>query len=202
MKGYIILVENLENSFISKAIKFFTKHIAKKGNVPVFTHACYGIGKVLGIESVISAEEVITVMPFERIKESNCNYYIYRINDAADKKLIDYSLSHMYKSTAGKGYGFWQLLWFIYRWFMEHIGFNVKHKKNWFPTGDICSENTYRYLMTRFTQQPITPAIAQVLVDLLNYTENTIHPVDLAIIIKNNPQVFVLTEQRSSNGKS
>ena len=191
MKGAIILVESKKNTLLAKAIKFFTGRLAKKYRVKSYTHAMFCVGEVLGEPSVFSAEASMTIMPLRKFTNRDFEYDVYAINDDLSDKEVDKILRAIYIKTAGETYGFLQLLWFIYRWFMELIGFDVRKQKNWFPIGDVCSEHTYRYLKTRLLKKKNRKIISKTLSQLEEWNENTFHPVDLAKVIKDNPQLFI-----------
>jgi len=112
-------------------------------------------------------------------------------------------LRGIYTKTAGTSYGFLQLLWFIYRWMAEMLGFDVRKQRNWFPNGDVCSENAYRYLIERLQRNGIGVGakryrdIRLAINKLREWNENTFTPVDLAMVIKSYPNLFELVESWS-----
>lgn len=189
-------MESKKNSFISKAIKFFTGKLAKKYNVKSYTHSMYIIGDVLKVESVLSAELAISVMPLDAFRTKDYSFDVYKVNDHLTMSEIDEILREIYVKTAGKDYGFLQLLWFVYRWLMELFGFDVRKQKNWFPNGDVCSENTYRYLYNRLKRnfcdsRTLTDyLIKQTTKQMEEWNENTFHPIDLAYVMKKEHSLF------------
>ena len=189
MKGAIVLVDSKGTSFISKCIKFFTGRVAKRNGVPSYTHAMFEVGDVCGVRSVLSAEELMAVMPLDKFRKDT-KFRIYSVNDDVKLIYVKEVLKEMYQ-TAGNRYGFLQLLWFVYRWAVEIMGFDVRRNKNFFPKGDICSEQTYRYLMKRLEN---TESCNDLRIFLEQWNENTVHPVDIAIVVKKFPRVFKLEE--------
>lgn len=191
MKGDIILMENKSGSFFAKAIKFFTGRLAKKYGVPVYTHSCFSIGEIFGVESVLSAELAMCAMPLKKFRSEKFMFKVYRIKDRIKEKALDNILKARYEKSAGEGYAFLQNVWFIYRAIMEFIGFDMKGSKNWFPDHENCSESTADYMIERFESFPLPNSA---LFQLREFNTNSISPVDLAIIIKQNPHLFELAE--------
>jgi len=198
--GDIILVNSLHGSIFSKLIKFFTKHLAKKHSVDEYTHAMYCAGDAgLDTPSVISAEYTIAMMPYNLWADNPQDYRLDRfiINDNLTEEEVRKIIIPIYRLSVGHPYGWKELFWFIYRWIAEKLSIRINLKHNWYVLGDICSENTYRYLLARlkyayekcenaFKKQLIINAIK----DLEVFSENTVHPVDLAIIMKRYPNLF------------
>jgi hypothetical protein len=195
MKGSIILVQNNEGHFLSNAIKFFTKRAAKKYGVENWTHSMFYVGKFFNEDFVFSAEAAQSIMPLKKFQKPKVKYVIYKINDNIKAEDLDNLIKDFFLNYAGDTYGFFQLFWFIYRWIAEIIGLDVRKKNNWFPTGDICSEMTFRFLTKRLEYSNKNVIIKNVLNKLNEWTENTIHPVDLAYIIKKFPLVFEKVEE-------
>lgn len=195
MIGDIILMKNKSGGIFPAAIRFFTGRLAKRSKVEAFTHSCYSVGKVFGVESVLSAELAMCVMPLHKFRTDKFYFEVYRLKDTYKEGVKSYRLISLigkhYKKSAGEPYGFFQNLWFIYRAIMELLGFNMVGKKNWFPNNENCSESTANYLIDRW-KNLCNPNTA--LIDLMRYNTNSIHPVDLAIIRKRNPELFELVE--------
>lgn len=195
MIGDIILVINKKKSFFPSAIKFFTGRYARKHGVKIFTHSCFSVGQVLGQESVLSAELAMSVMPLDSFRTDDFYFEVYRVKDkfrqGTTKKELVNLISRHYQKSAGKPYGFFQNLWFVYRFLMELIGFNMIGRKNWFPDNENCSESTANYLLDRFDilSYPNTARLF-----LKEFNTNSIHPVDLAVMIKKNWEIFQLVQ--------
>ena len=192
-RGSIVLVENNEGGWFSTLIKYFTGKIAKKYGVPSYTHAMFITLPFDDIVSVQSAEFAQCIMPLQKFNKEKINYSIYEIRDRIREEDIVTILKEMYLD-AGEPYGFFQNIWFIYRYFMELFKKDVRKQKNWFPSSDICSESVYRYLRRRVEKNinnSRKKGIYNYLLDTLDeWTENTIHPVDIAYIIKRFPLIF------------
>ncbi|OGU56696.1 MAG: hypothetical protein A2V66_16280 [Ignavibacteria bacterium RBG_13_36_8] len=138
MVGDFIILNNKEANILSRAIKFFTRS--------KFTHTAIGMGKVLGEEATLGAELLISVLPLKRwTEDSEVEVIIYRpvkIPSKIKREIV----KEMYEHFVGTEYGYFQLLWFIWRWIAEGLGFDVRKRGNWFPEGTICSELNFYYL--------------------------------------------------------
>ena len=196
IKGTVILVQTNSGNFFSEAIKFFTKKIAKKYRVRAWTHAMIGVGSLLEEDYVFSAEVAQSIMPLKKFQKGKTKFEVYEIKDNIKEKDLEYLIRSFCGTYAGNTYGFFQNLWFIYRWLMELFGKDVRKKANWFPSGDICSEMTFRFLTQRFSyalqnkNNKNLESVNTALKHLYEWTENTIHPVDIGYIISKHPEVF------------
>jgi hypothetical protein len=196
MKGDIILMYNKDRSFFPRAIEFIMRPFAKKHGVKVFTHSCFSLGEFPdGVEIVLSAEWSMTPMPLDKFRTDQFYFEVYAVNDkflpGITESDLDKLLYEIYYESAGKPYAFFQNIWFIYRALLELLGVNMIGKKNWFPDNENCSESTAAYLIKRF-ERLAEPNKA---LDFLHrYNTNAIHPVDLAVMVKENPDIFVLRE--------
>jgi hypothetical protein len=173
--GTIIIFNATKGGWFSSAQRFFTR-------MP-FTHVGGYIGTVVNEESIFEALEAVAVTPWSRRKyDETMQYYVYEPNDSmitsdATKK----TLNEIYNAHAGNTYGFFQLLWFVYRWIGESWPFKADMRKfrNWFPGGSICSEVWYDYL-TRLGY--IYPEIEKVLSEWPH--ANTVHAGDMYDIMQ------------------
>jgi len=193
MKGSIILVQNNEGNFISEMIKFFTKKFAKKHNIRTWTHSMIGVENIRNTEYVFSAEMTQCLMPLKKFKKDKIKFEIYKVVDYIKEDSLNELIDNFVNKYAGDGYGFFQLPWYIYRWIMELFNKDVRKQKNWFPSGDICSEMVFRFLTQRLSYSVKSEKVNATLKHLYEWTENTIHPVDLGYIIKQHPKVFIKT---------
>jgi hypothetical protein len=196
LKGAIVLMENKSSSFFPKAIRFFTKRIANRYGVKTYTHAMFITANFLDELSVQSSEFAQCIMPLKKFNTDKFSYDVFLIIDEIPEASLDDILKEMYLISAGEPYGFLQNLWFIYRDIVETIfKLDVRKQKNWFPNGDNCSESTYRYLRKRIianirATDKNKSIYQQILRFLDEWTENTVHPVDLAHIIEEYPSLF------------
>jgi hypothetical protein len=123
-------------------IRFFTK---KKG-VPPFTHSAIGINQVLGEEFVREAVYCITSQPWNNyINDTKVEYEVYEISDLPDG-LLEKILIQRYREHAEDIYGYFQLLWWVCRWFFNIFGIKLSNQHNPFPDGTICSEEIWDIL--------------------------------------------------------
>lgn len=141
-------------------------------------------------ETVQEASKLVSVVPFNK-HYRNCDtqlYVVYRIkSEYASDTVIDESLRRCFDEFAGVSYGNLQLLWFGYRAIMELFGRDVRHESNWMSNGVICSELVYYFL--HYLGEPF-----QSLLSDLN--PDTIQPEDLYKIIKANPDIFEIIEEK------
>jgi len=152
-----------------------------------FTHSAVFVGDVLGIPSVFEAREVATFYPVANyLGNPNVDYVVYRpvLAWAGEK---GEALRGTYTRFAASIYGYFQLVWFLWRRFWEIFGVDMRNKKNHFPLGDICSEIVYRYLWA-LPQTSETNAI------LSEWNDNTVHSGDINVICRRLPTMVKIGE--------
>lgn len=182
MIGDIVLLNRKKGGWFSSAQRFFT-------GMP-YTHCTFSIGEICGVESVLSADEKIVVLPLDSyFTETDTDIEIYRIT--CDKNKIEYSIKKVFVNYSGFWYGFTQVIWFIWRWLMEKFDMDVRRKNNPFKSGIICSELVYYYL--------VELNLPEIKKDLEAFTPDTIHAGDIANILKNNADVFRLREKKQAH---
>jgi hypothetical protein len=175
--GLIGFSNNKSGGFL---IRFFTR--SKITHNFVFT---YPIG---GLAAVQEASAKVQIVPFEKnyYRNPNYSYEIYRVRAPfVTQPDIDGAVRKIFKDYAGKKYGWFQLLWFPYRWFKETVlrQKEVYREKNWFTKGVICSELQFwylKYLDAEFSEL------------LRNYDGDTVQPNDMLQIVKAHPEYFEL----------
>ncbi len=182
--GDIILLnrKGKSSSIYSAAQRFFTK-------MP-YTHTTVAMGNVLGFPSALSAEELVVVEPIQRyFEEEGTEIEIYRIHNLKLNVASDV-ISYLYFKESGAYYGFTQILWFIYRWFMESVfQKDVRKERNPMSKGIICSEPVYNYLVKMVSMDPdlcVTPLNSK----LTEWNANTVNAGDIATICKSFPEIF------------
>lgn len=151
--GDLGLLENTSTSgargFLAKSIKFFTKS--------KWTHGFMYMGNVVGVPSILEADNAMVVVPASTLEKSNYSYKIFRYNKISEEQAL-YASQVIYKNLSGKAYGFLQLLYFIRRWFWEKewvkkylmwiprlLGKPADPRlwNNWFVSGIICTEHIW-----------------------------------------------------------
>ena len=168
-------------NFYSKAQRFFTK-------LP-FTHAAIQFGEVKEFESIISADELVCLIPTQKYfdeEKFGTDIEIWRIKNA-NKNDIEFYLERLYECLAGTSYGYVQILWFIYRWFMESVfQKDVRHFNNPFKNGTVCSELTWKFLYN------MSDKIPELRKKLNEWTPDTVSSGDIHNICLLLPNVFEL----------
>lgn len=179
-KGDIIFLNRIKsnNSFYSACQRFFTGY--------PYSHVALFVGRVLNNQSVLSSEELNIIRPFRNIlEEKDTEIEVFSIR-GIDERELELSLIKLYKNIIGKPYGFFQILWFIWRWINDKIGRDVKLHDNPFKEGIICSESIYIFL--RDVEEYI-PGLKD---KLDEYKQNNVHVGDIHDIIISFPQYFKL----------
>ena len=180
--GSIDLLDNENGNFLSKAIRFFTNS--------TISHTDFTMGKIVKEESVLSAQALMSVLPL-------CTYFwdeyftftIYEIEGVPEKEL-EKIVRAMYIDFAGKKYGFMQLPWFIYRWFMERLGKDVRKQHNWFAKNNICSELVWMYLV-KVSKGRDYGRFPELYAKLNEWNRDTVSPQDIKVIVESFPEIFV-----------
>ena len=185
--GSIILLnrKGKSSSFYSAAQRFFTGY--------PFTHSAIIVDPVRGLTSVLSSNEVVTILPLQNyFDEPDTDIMIYELI-GFDEYNIKESVDSIYKSYAGASYGYLQITWFVFRWLCKRIGIDIKGKRNYAPNGMICSEMVWDYmslLKTNYTE----------FYKFLNeWTKDTVHVGDISEIIKSFPYLFKLVYEKKNN---
>lgn len=179
--GMIGLVSG--SSFVSNVIKFFTNSKYSHNFLCLFPQGLTA--------SILELSSNVKVLPYNIYNDKDFEkYIIYEVNSSlVSQEEINYSVEKIFKEYTNSHYGFLQLIWFLYKWLMKKL-FNkdVRHDKNWFTDGIICSEIIYYFLYN------LNSKYRDILKD---YNADTIQPADIADIIQNNPHLFKLVYCRN-----
>jgi len=148
----------------------------------------YPLGKLVEIPMVFEADMTVTHTPYEKYLTSDWDYYLYMVVGVSPTD-IAYSLDRCTKEFSGVRYGFFQLLWFPYRWFMETIlRIDVRKSKNWFTDGVICSELWWWFMWYLIDRYPDKWAKLRSI--LIQWNPDTIQSYDIKVIMQKNPDIF------------
>lgn len=183
--GSVVLLnrsKGKESNWFSKAQVFFTGK--------PYTHCANIIGDVLTQQAVLSADELITVEPLSKyFDEEGTGIEIWEMPSVSEDraKII---LKDLYLAYGSTYYGFTQLLWFVYRWFMEKLGKDVRKKINPFRNGEICSELIYHYWER-------LPEYFDLQKKLDEWNPDTVHAGDIHTIMTSFPDLFKLVYKRN-----
>lgn len=163
-------------------IRFFTQSH--------WTHCFITLNPVQGLEAVLEAGPEVQVVPYIRnyFYSETDTYELYECIGPDAELYIERAASFVYYDYVGEKYGNLQLLWFIYRYIAEALGFDVRKQVNWINDGVICSELVYWFIAQLGANYKET---------LSNYTSSTIHAEDLYRIIKARPDLFKLVAYKS-----
>lgn len=174
---------NNKTSFLGRLIRFFTN-----SNI---THTFIITFPKDGMEMIEEASTLVAEGTFQGNyrDEPNTEYWVFKIKDGlVDEATMDASVKYCHDNFLGDKYGQLQLLYFPYRWLMQTI-FNkdVRHEKNWFTAGVICSELVYYYLYN------LGAKFQELLKD---FSPDTIQAQDIRLIIEANPDIFEFVEKK------
>ena len=183
--GQLILFSRKNWNFLSSSVKFFTRS--------PYSHVAVMFPPILGVESYFGAEERVDMNSYPKLKEEKEHYFRVYAPIGFDQEQIDNVLRKLYVTYAGSIYGFFQLFWFIYRWFMESFKVRVNSQHNWFPDSQICSEIAWWWFEYLCDEQP--ERMAGVRTKLHDWNSNTFAPVDCLTMIHQLPEIFELTEE-------
>ena len=150
----------------------------------------YPIGTFTEIPMVFEANLLVRHNPYARyLISAEEDYHLFMVAGATDTD-IAYSLDRCTKEFSGVEYGFLQLLWFPYRWFMETIlRKDVRKSKNWFTDGVICSELWWWYCWYLTERYPEKWAKLRSI--LSEWNPDTFTSYDVKGICENNPDIFI-----------
>jgi hypothetical protein len=155
-----------------------------------YSHSFVMTDPVLGIESLQQASFEVCIVPLDRYDSSDFDrYQIWQIKDPYfDQEKAKQALAECHQEFSGNTYGYIQLLWFIWRWFIKKVfKKDISHQENWWTEGVICSELVYWYLHK--LGEPFQSILA-------SFNADTITPEDIHQVMLAHPELF---EKRFSN---
>lgn len=181
--GDIVVFNATKGGWFSAAQRFFTR-------MP-YTHTGIIIGDVNDESALLEAKMSVSVTPWKPFTtDPTLQYWVFRPAMSVNPQ----ALSDLWHRYAGHDYGYFQILWFVYRWIMESWPFraDVRGQHNWFPTGDICSEVTYNWIQWLSMQDPLLDAL------VMEWNENTCHSGDIYTICSKSRLDFTLVEFKNT----
>lgn len=168
--GDIIIVNNHDGNFLSSAIQFFTKS---------WSHTAIGFfpikRKENTVQTVFEANLTTGITDWDKTFDyPKYDLRIYRwTKDIGMEKIV----WELFDSYNGNTYGWWQLLWFIWRWIVEGLRFPTRWaRKNFFNNREICSEVVY-VALEKLNNPTVNAALER-----LDRDQNTVHPGDIIFI--------------------
>jgi hypothetical protein len=124
--------------FYPNAVRWFTKSR--------WSHCFVVMPPYMGEICVLEADLKVQLVTFKKeYVEKNADYYEIWRPIATNESKIYKACSELFMQDAGEIYGFMQIPWFALRAMLGWIGIHLK--KNPFPSGEICSETPWRYIM-------------------------------------------------------
>ena len=165
--GDIIIVNNWDGNFLSKAIQFFTKS---------WSHTALGFFPIhrnpLPLQSVFEANLTIEITDWEKVYDDlNYDLRVYRWTRTLPVESVLWELFDKYN---GATYGWWQLVYFVWRWVVEKLHLPQRWaRKNFFPNREICTEIVYDFLVL------LNDSVINVALHKLDRNQNTVHPGDI-----------------------
>ena len=197
--GDIIIYNATKGGLFSSLQRFFTRMD--------FTHTSVVFNRIIGLDSVIEANETVAITPFQRtLADTATEFWVFRIKDVSDD-LKQEALQYIYNKLSGKLYGFLQLLYFVRRWIWETKWFkflfgwiprflgkpdDVRIWNNWFVKGTICSELKWHY--DYFIAERIEDN--DWLNTLKEWNSNNFHSGDACIVCERVPKIILKYERK------
>lgn len=165
--------------FYPKAVRWFTSSR--------WSHCLVITPPVLGHLSVIEADLMVVMRTWEKeyVERNNDYYEIWRPIGPNESEIFR-ACAELYRSDAGEIYGFLQIAWFAFRQGLGKLGIRVGGR-NWFPSGEICSETLWAYLAR-------LPGEAGRLAREMG--EDECSPEDLYRMVRSRPDLFELVARR------
>lgn len=168
--GDIIIVNNWNGNFLSKAIRFFTKS---------WSHTAVGFFDIprnpLAQQTIFESNLLTGITSWEKtFDDPNCDVRIYRWKKKVNITPVLWSV---YDSYNGNTYGAWQLLYFVWSWLVNKMHLPKRWaKKNFFPNLEICTEILYQ-VFSKLDDTVVNGALGR-----LGKDQNTVHPGDIILI--------------------
>jgi len=171
--GSIVLFNSKKGGWFSAAQRFFTRK--------PYTHSAIIFPDELGIPSFFGADMTVNKQPVSVFENDlTVDYQVWEWVNIPQER-IEEVLQYIYTTFAGKTYDFLQVVWFVYRWFMEvFFHKDVRKRKNWFgtPKHPICSELTWYFCQAMTIDKPICQEI------LNEWSPETFHSGDQAEVMQ------------------
>lgn len=176
--GYLVLARRTND---------WTSHLTAYITEGYFSHAFILTPTVGDKWLCIEAElEGVTASPFELAYQKNLNrdYIQFKVKVSDNQTGINSILSKL-----ETGYGFAQMLWFLWRFICSKFGKDIKGQDNWFyKDGTLCSQLAAEYLFSAGLSYLFE-----------GFGQGSISPNDIYKIAKSRPDLFEEVESRISN---
>lgn len=178
----MIYFSNNKKGLFPKLVRFFTRSNISHCGI-IFFNLGYGV------DTVIESTTLVQIVPFDR-NYRNANNEEYVVYEILPKSKVDVSslLIKTFNQYSGQSYGYFQLLWFVWRWFVGIFGFDISQNKNWFTENVICSEVLFSFLK----EHKIHPFNER----LMKLNPDTVQADDLFKLVKSCPDIFRVVESK------
>jgi len=164
--------------FYPKAVRWFTRSL--------WSHCFFVTPEVLGEISVLEADLKVQLVPFQKeYIEKQADYWEVWRPTQATPEAIDMACRLTYQTQAGELYGFLQIPWFAVRAILRKLGMDLS--QNWFPSGTICSETQWIFLM--FLGGEYRTAFSHL-------GQDECSPEDIHQVVLNRPDLFTFVDRR------
>ena len=164
----VIIVNNFDGNFLSKAIRFFGKS---------WSHTANGWFDIVhsGIASQTVFEANLLIGPTDWETTFNDPDYDIRVYQWVNHtKKMDEVAWELYKRYNADSYGAGQLLWFIWRWMVEGLHLPARWaRKNFIPNSEVCTEVVY--MGFKLLEDPVVNSVLA----RLNRNQDTVNPGDI-----------------------
>lgn len=159
--------------FYPSAVRWFTSSR--------WSHNFFVTPPVFGSLAVLEADLKVQIVPFvKEYVEKNVDYWeLWRPILSTESEIYQAAVK-TYHLEAGDVYGFAQIAWFAVRQLLSKLGFFLSGK-NWFPSGSICSETQWKYLVNLGGDYRAA---------FESLGENEVSPEDIYKVVKARPDLF------------
>lgn len=137
-------------------------------------------------DAIFEAYLCSTIDPFSN-HTVDTKYWIFEPTGFTDQEIQE-ALYATYIQDSSSNYGFLELPWYAYRFIMELFHKDVRHQHNWFPGGNICSQDVYNYLYRLSSTKPMFREY------LDHWRSTTFHSSDTFSVMTYQSTLFTLKE--------
>lgn len=173
----------------SKGLSAFLQHTFAGPGVSHSFLITYPIGMRTSTPMAFEADMRVVHTPWKTlVDDPDYSIWLYRIKDLTPYEMT-FSLDKCTAEFSGVVYGYFEWLWFLWRWFNEKIlRRDVRHEDNWFTKGVICSELWWWYVWYITDTNVLKWGKLRAILDQWN--PDTIQPYDIKKIMDANPDIF------------
>lgn len=187
--GSVVVFSNKKNAAFSVLQKLITHEWIDGVSPRKFkhgdkTHSAIFWYPEANADAIFEAYLCTTIDPWIK-HQADTRYWVFEPTGYTDEE-IQSALFELYNKDAGEGYGFFELPWYVYRFVMEWFHKDVRHQHNWFPGGNICSQDVFNFLYILSRNRPALRAY------LDQWRSTTFHSSDTYTVMLNPVTQFTL----------